>query len=142
MSSISSKNGSSTSEKLETSSQTEKVSEKSSISQEIESAFPKKASIPKQSSKQSKNESEPVSEAIPAKAIEKMLKDFDKNTLSEYKIKQIEESPLFQNIYSSNQEKFKKESAASPSILVTGFTMRNLKSLQDALQIKEDERQR
>lgn len=70
------------------------------------------------------------------------IKDFAKGTLSEYRIKQIEQSPLFQKIYSSQQDGFKEEKGTQQSILVTGFGMRNLKSLQDALSLQEDERKR
>lgn len=68
-----------------------------------------------------------------------MLTDVKKGTLSDYKRKQLEQFPLFQKIYSADNNSFEEKPTTDQSILVTGFGMRNLKSLQDALRIKEQE---
>lgn len=71
-----------------------------------------------------------------------MLTDFEKCTLGDYKIKQLSETPLFSTVLSSDGKRTTEKRDIDASFLITGFGMRNLKSLQDALQLKDDERKR
>lgn len=70
------------------------------------------------------------------------LKDYKKGSLSDYKWKQLEASPLFKKIFTSHKEEFKEIIQETPSILIKGFSMRNTESLENALRIRDDERQR
>lgn len=71
-----------------------------------------------------------------------LMMNSKKKSFNEYRRKQLEQVPLFQQVFTSDNDSFKQESLAKPSMLMTGFGMRNLQSLQDALRLKEDERQR
>ncbi|KAJ8923146.1 hypothetical protein NQ315_001700 [Exocentrus adspersus] len=69
--------------------------------------------------------------------------DYKQTTLEEYKQKHLKEEPLFSDILTLEKEEVcieKPSKDPNESILVTGFGIRNLKSLQDALKLDERKR--
>lgn len=61
-------------------------------------------------------------------------------TLEEYKLRQLKEAPLFANVLTSDKDEGqvcieRPSENDDTSILVTGFGIRNLESLQDVLEV-------
>lgn len=87
-------------------------------------------------------ENEPVQDNIAEKVVEEgptRLSHFRRSSLSDYRRQELEKSPLFKKIYTNETDLFKEEELSkTPSILITGFGMRNLQSLQNALRIEEE----